>query len=223
MSGTLAYWWFEPSTRQPVLLSLWRSLSWGFGSLCFGSLIVSALQALRGVLRLIRAGIRKQEGRERREGDELAACLKVCLLFAVETILSFFERIMSYLNKYAFCYVAAYGYGFVDSGRHVIRLFSERGWLGIINDDLVSNILFLGVFLCTVVNALVGVLFAEIFNSRLSPQLDNPPATFALIGGAAGAVVGLIIGNVIDSGVSMVFVCFAEGEHVLMVMRRSQF
>ena len=127
---------------------------------------------------------------------------------------------MSYLNKYAFCYVAAYGHGFVDSGRHVIRLFTERGWLGIINDDLVSNVLLLGVLLCAIVNALVGVLFGEIFGSKLSLGVDNPPATLALIGGAAGAVVGLIISNVIDSGVSMVFVCFAEGEHVLMVMRR---
>ena len=215
--GTLAYWWYEPANRQPVLLSLWRSVSWCFGSLCFGSLVVSVLQALRDLLRLIRAGINKREGRERRDGDELATCLKVCLLFAVESVLSFFESIMSYLNKYAFCYVAAYGHSFVESGRQVIRLFTDKGWLGIINDDLISNVLFLGILLCTVVNALVGVLFAAIFYSTLSLGIDNSQAAFALIGGAAGAVVGFIISNIIDSGVSMVFVCFAEGEHVLMV------
>lgn len=222
VSGTVAYWWYEPNTRQPVLASFSRSVSWNIGSLCLGSLIVSAVQALRTTLHLVRAGIRnRDEERGRRDGNELRICLKLCVLFVVEQLLSLFEGALSYFNKYAFCYIAAYGHGFIESGRRVIRLFSDRGWLGIINDDLISNVLFLGVIVCTVVNALVGVLVAEVFKSNISWDEGNPIATFALIGGAAGALVGLALVNVIDSGVSMVFVCFAEGEHILMVLLRT--
>jgi len=49
---------------------------------------------------------------------------------------------MEYFNRWAFVYVGIYGYKFTDAGKAVMQLFHERGFDGIINDDLIGNCLF---------------------------------------------------------------------------------
>lgn len=48
-SGVVASWWYQPNTKKVTAGALYRSLTSSFGSICFGSLIVAVLQALRTV------------------------------------------------------------------------------------------------------------------------------------------------------------------------------
>lgn len=48
-AGVVATWWYQPQAKGATLGSLYRSLTTSFGSICFGSLIVAVLQALRSV------------------------------------------------------------------------------------------------------------------------------------------------------------------------------
>lgn len=48
-SGVVASWWYQPNAKKATTGALYRSLTSSFGSICFGSLIVAVLQALRTV------------------------------------------------------------------------------------------------------------------------------------------------------------------------------
>jgi len=124
VAGTLACWWFQPQRPSPVRGSLFRALTTSFGSICFGSLIVAVIQALREVLHGLRR--RAQSGRGNRDRNAIVDCLQSILLMILEYLMDLLEQAVRYFNKYAFCYVAAYGLSFVKSGRLVTSLFTNR-------------------------------------------------------------------------------------------------
>ena len=128
-AGTVGTWWFNPPLANSccssgVSSSLKRATTFSFGSICLGSLLVAILQAIRAIVHSAR-----------NSDDGIVVCLADCILGCLEAI-------MEYFNRWAFIYVGLYGYNFMDAGRNVIRLFKSRGWTMIINDDLVSNVLF---------------------------------------------------------------------------------
>jgi hypothetical protein len=163
----------------------------------------------------------KEEGNRRRRDDQnseaMSECLKLCCIFIIEQLLNLVETLMNIFNKYAFCYVAAYGYSFVDSGRRVFSLFENRGWKAIINDSLISNVLFLSTLLLAAINFLVGIVVAMIWQDTLLAGMPSPEIVCGMLGALSGGVVGFILITTIESGVSMVFICYAEGERELLV------
>ena len=44
-------------------------------------------------------------------------------------------------NRYAFCYVAIYSLDFQGASKSVVKMFGERGWTALINDDIVDVVL----------------------------------------------------------------------------------
>ena len=58
-------------------------------------------------------------------------------------------------GRYAFSYVAIYGKDFRTSAKMTMELFYEKGIDVLINDNLVGNVLMVGVFIGGVVTALV--------------------------------------------------------------------
>ena len=117
VSGVVACWWFQPSRSHVVRGSVFRAMTYSFGSLCFGSLIVAVIMAARGLLRMLRG-----RNNNRRANNVVLACLYVAMDYMLELI----EAAIQYFNKYAFCYVAAYGNDFMSSGRSVMELFQRR-------------------------------------------------------------------------------------------------
>ena len=100
-----------------------------FGSICFGSLLVAIVQALRALA-----------NQAQENGDAgILACIAVCILGCIESLIEYF-------NKWAFIYVGIYGYSYLEAGKNVIALFRNRGWEAIIADDLVGNALFFSQF-----------------------------------------------------------------------------
>jgi hypothetical protein len=48
-AGVVATWWYQPESDKVTFSAFYRSLTTSFGSICFGSLIVAVLHALRSV------------------------------------------------------------------------------------------------------------------------------------------------------------------------------
>ena len=140
-------------TQYLVSRSTYSALTTSFGSICFGSLIVAIIQALKSLA---------QQARE--NGDAgILACIAECILACLQSLVEYF-------NKWAFIYVGLYGYSYLEAGKNVITLFKNRGWDAIIADDLIGNVLFL---VSIIVGGLTGVV--GIIVQSTSPLLDNAP------------------------------------------------
>mmetsp|Transcript_8473 Transcript_8473/g.12279 ORF Transcript_8473/g.12279 Transcript_8473/m.12279 type:complete len:209 (+) Transcript_8473:1011-1637(+) len=179
------------SPAHPGFYVALSSLTTSFGSICFGSLIVAIIQALRQLANQMR-----------QQDDGILLCLAEC-------ILSCLESIVEYFNKWAYVYVGIYGYSYLEAGKNVMILFKNRGWEAIIADDLVSRTLFL---LSLVVGGVAGGVGAAAanFTDWFDGIEGNTSAISFFIGFLIGLVLASILMSVIGSGVNTVIVLFAE-------------
>lgn len=191
-AGSVGSWWFVAAPQSPVWGALRRACTTSFGSICFGSLIVAVLSALRAMINSARRGARG------RRGGGLALACAACFVRCV-------ERLMEYFNHWAFVQVALYGKDFRTAGGDALRIFKERGWTQIINDNLISRALILGCFMVGTVTSVVGAGWA-------ASSDDDSGYVFAaaFLGFLIGFGMCMIVSSVIDSAVATVFVCFAE-------------
>ena len=57
------------------------------------------------------------------EGVRTGQSLRLCILSSLDLLLRSLTRAMNYFNRYAFCYVAIYGFDFVQSSKFVPFFF----------------------------------------------------------------------------------------------------
>jgi uncharacterized protein YacL len=199
-AGTVGTWWFVPSEASSfcssaVKDSFTRATTYSFGSICFGSLIVAIVQALRAL----------QQQAQNSDDCQILACIIGCILACIQGIIEYF-------NKFAFIYVGLYGYSFLDAGRNVITLFQNKGWTTIITDDLSDNVLWLMSIGIALASGLVGFVMGAANQAMFSG------IGYDQNGGTVGFIIGLLVGYlfssimmaVVGSGVSTAIVCFAE-------------
>lgn len=188
VAGTVATFWYQSESMGATAASLKRATTTSFGSICFGSLIVAFLQALRALA---------ESGRQ--DGSALA-CFAECILGCLQSL-------MEYFNRWAYVYVGIYGYKFTQAGKAVFELFKQRGFDAIINDDLIGNVLGFAALGVGLICAGVGALIAETTDVV---SFQNSTATLAILGLVVGIGVAVTPLAVIDSSVATIFVCFAE-------------
>jgi hypothetical protein len=221
IAGVVGTWWFDPQEARSAVASgrnaglfgccgcspaifdsYIRSSFHSLGSIAFGSLLVGILQVLQII---VRCG-RKQRDQQRRmrgiQGTDFVFCF---LQYFVDQL----ERLLEYINVWAFVYVGLYGYDYWTAGKQVSTLFRARGWDVIINDNLVARSLSMMSVFISLITGLIGLLLG----------------LFLL--GPAGAihafVTGLVLGwsscqvlfGVVISAVNTVVVCFAESPNQL--------
>lgn len=198
ISGVVGTWWVAPQDNgccsRAVCNSFIRTLTTSFGSICFGSLLVAIIQALRAI------------ANQARHSEDGAAAIIACLC---ECILDCLAGILEYFNKWAYVYVGIHGMGYLDSGKEVINLFKNRGWDAIITDDLVGNV----VLLTALANggAMGGVSYALERNTDWFAEAPGDPGLVAfIVGFIVGFAITAILLQTISSGVNAVIVMFAE-------------
>ncbi|ETN04721.1 hypothetical protein PPTG_14520 [Phytophthora nicotianae INRA-310] len=188
VAGTVATFWYQSESMGATGASLKRATTTSFGSICFGSLIVAFLQALRALAE-----------NSRQDGSALA-CFAECILGCLQSL-------MEYFNRWAYVYVGIYGYKFTQAGKAVFELFKQRGFDAIINDDLIGNVLGFAALGVGLICAGAGALIAETTDAV---SFQNSTATLAILGLVVGIGVAVTPLAVIDSSVATIFVCFAE-------------
>mmetsp|Transcript_28842 Transcript_28842/g.64639 ORF Transcript_28842/g.64639 Transcript_28842/m.64639 type:complete len:560 (+) Transcript_28842:126-1805(+) len=198
VSGTVGTWWFVPSEASSccshaVRDSYVRCVTTSFGSICFGSLLVAIIQAVKQMVRNLR---------ESEDGGGILLCLAECLLACLADI-------MEYFNQWAFVFVGLYGYDFLTAGKNVINLFKTRGWTTIITDNLAQGVLGM---VSAAVGLLTGLISLVIASSRgmvFGDELGASAASF-FVGFVTGMVLTNTLLTLVSSAVNTVVVCYAE-------------
>ena len=186
VSGVSCSWYFIPNKTEHTHDSAKRACTTSFGSICFGALIVSIIQAIRALLR------------SAKDRDNLGiACL-------VDCILACFESIVKFINTYAFVYVAMYGMPFYQAATEAFNLMEARGFDTIVNNDLVGTT----ISICSVFSA---IICAMISGGMTAAYVDKSNwGAYALIGFLLGFVVCKIMLNCLFSASVSLYVCLAE-------------
>mmetsp|Transcript_25003 Transcript_25003/g.35012 ORF Transcript_25003/g.35012 Transcript_25003/m.35012 type:complete len:456 (-) Transcript_25003:58-1425(-) len=197
VAGTFASWYFLSGTvgpaQNPTLNALKRATTTSLGSICFGSLIVAFLKTLRSILHAIRS-----------QGDNCCACIFDC-------ILSVLESLIQYFNVYAFTQVAIYGKTYCQAAKDTWILIKSHGVEAIINDNLISGVLFLGSFLGGIVSAIIGGIIAYSW-------IQDYWLALIIIGFVVGFAMVMLAMEVVESGVVSLFVCFAMDKDMLKLV-----
>ncbi|GAX15263.1 hypothetical protein FisN_1Hh700 [Fistulifera solaris] len=198
VAGTVGNWWFEPAEANSccssaVNNSFLRTVTTSFGSICFGSLIVAILEALRMLARA---------ARENDDGNGILLCIAECILGCLSSL-------MEYFNKWAFIYVGLYGYSYLEAGKNVFTLFHNRGWEAIIADDLVQNVLFL---MSLMTGGVMGglALIMDVSTDLFEEAGGDSKAVAFLLGFIVGLAISSVLLSTVGSGVNAVIVLFAE-------------
>ena len=198
LAGTVGTWWFLPREANSCCSSgltdsLSRSLTYSFGSICLGSLIVAIIETIRSMVR----------SSARNRNSSVSRCIAECLLVWI-------ERIAEYFNKWAFVYVGLYGYSYVQAGKNVIALFRQRGWTTIISDSLVNRMLGMMCFCIGLINATIAALLT--WMERSGAATIGLSALFALI---VGILLSSLVFGVLVSAVDSIVVLYAEAPNEL--------
>ena len=194
VAGTVGTWWFAPleassCCSKAVTDSWFRSITYNFGSICLGSLIVAIIQAIREILKQMRE-----------QDDSIMVCIAECILGCIESLVEYF-------NTWAFTYVGLYGYSFIDAGKNVIQLFQQRGWTAIIADTLVDSVLSMVSLGVGALTGIVGILVAQGSGVDLSGGVVALPF---FVGFLLGFALCSTLFSVVGSAVNTVIVCYAE-------------
>jgi hypothetical protein len=203
VAGTVGTWWFAPQDSGccagAVVGSFVRTMTTSFGSICFGSLLVAIIEALR------------QVAAAARDNDDCGQAIVCC----IDCILSILQSIIEYFNKWAFIYVGLYGYGYLESGKNVMQLFKDRGWEAVIADDIVGMVLFMMNLLVGLITGCVGLVLESqtTWFDSIEDALDDNNAV-RIIAFFIGFVIGLVLCGIVmstvASSVNATIVLFAE-------------
>lgn len=202
VAGAISRWWSEPSdSSMRTIGALAQACTSNFGSVAFGSLFTAVLETFYVILRSIASSAA-------RSGNCLLACLAGCCACMLKMV----EEVVEYFNKWAFTYVGIENLGFCTAGSRVLRLFKDRGWDAIINDQLTGNVFLLGSFTSALLCYFAGYQFGkgDEFSSTENSQW---------ILGSLGLLIGWATAHVIFAAMSgalnAVFVLFCEHPEVL--------
>jgi hypothetical protein len=194
-----------------VVSSLYRSMTYSFGSIAFGSLVQALVTALRVLVENARAQ------RQNNQGNQECAAMLLCIL---DCILSLLEDIVEYFNQWAYVFVGIYGYSYLESGKKVVELFRARGWTSIITNSLVGYVLAFSMFTIAIVTGLTALVIDAMVTKGHTLGKDELSYIFGPLPGHGyyAFFLGLIIGiavssvmiNVVKGAVNCLIVCFAD-------------
>ncbi|KAL9080255.1 MAG: hypothetical protein Q9159_007639 [Coniocarpon cinnabarinum] len=206
ISGVYGSWYFMPNNfpKGATRGALRRTLTYSFGSVSFGSLIVAIINCLRQLCSIAQ----NQATSDGNIAGAVFACILGCFI-------SLLDWAVQFLNRYAFSHIALYGKPYIESAKDTWRLIKDRGIDALVNECLVGPVLSMGSTFIGYACALLAYLYI-IFTSPAYNQTGN----FTPVVVAFAFVVGLQIANIfttpLGSGMDTIFVAMAWDPEVLM-------
>ncbi|KAI0149301.1 plasma-membrane choline transporter-domain-containing protein [Pestalotiopsis sp. NC0098] len=205
ISGVYGSWYFQPHNppQGATRGALKRSLTYSFGSISFGSLIVAIINFLRQICSIARQS-------EASQGDIIGTIL-FCILGCFIGLL---DWAVQFLNRYAFSYIALYGKAYIPAAKDTWNMIKQRGIDALVNECLLGPVLSMGATFVGYACALMAYLYLVFTNPSY-----NSDGNFTAVVVAFAFLIGLQICNImttpISSGIDTLFVAMSWEPMVL--------
>ncbi|CAI5757768.1 unnamed protein product [Candida verbasci] len=216
ITGIYGTWYYlagsdQGQPKHPALGALKRALSYCFGSICFGSLIVSLIQLIRQGIAMLRSDFAA-------DGN---AC-GVCGMIVLDWVVGFIDWLVQYFNRYAYCYVALYGKNYIRSAKDTFDLLRFKGMDVLVNDMFINTSLHLWSLFSAYLVALLGYLYLKFTSPEYNSdgQFYAPVIAFSFL--ISGQITRIAL-TVIESGTASFFVALAKDPEVFMMTNRGRF
>ncbi|EEQ29834.1 pH nine-sensitive protein 1 [Microsporum canis] len=208
IAGVYGSWYFSPHRlpRGATRGASRRALTYSFGSICFGSLVVAIIQFLRHLCSIARSQSMQDGGIGGAVGYAIF-CILGCLIGLLEWLAEFF-------NRYAFCHIALYGKAYVPAARDTWKMIKDRGFDALINDCLIGPVLSFGGLFIAYACALLAYLYLLFTEPPYNSEGQYTPFVVAF-----SFLIGFQIANVfttpLSSGIETIFVAAGWSPQVM--------
>ncbi|KAK8075921.1 Protein pns1 [Apiospora phragmitis] len=228
ISGVYGSWYFHPHSPPSGATrgALKRSLTYSFGSISLGSLVVAIINFLRQVCSMAQ----RQEAADGNILGSIMFCVLGCFIGLLDWAVQF-------LNRYAFSYIALYGKAYIpaakdtwkyvsnasrvphESSKHANlsayhSMIKQRGIDALVNECLIGPVLSMGATFVAYACALMAYLYMVFTHPAY-----NADGTYTPVVVAIAFLIGLQICNIfttpISSGIDTIFVAAAWQPEVL--------
>jgi hypothetical protein len=169
-------------------------LTYSFGSISLGSLLVAIVQFLRQLCNAAR-------NQEASDGSMIGYAVFCC----VSCLLGLLEWAVEFLNRYAFCHIALYGKPYFAAAKDTWKMIKDRGIDALINDCLIGPVLSFGALFIAYACALLAYLYLYFTDPAYNSEGQYTPVVVAF-----SFLIGFQIANIIttpiSSGIETIFV-----------------
>ncbi|KAK3690620.1 pH nine-sensitive protein 1 [Vermiconidia calcicola] len=206
ISGVYGAWFFAPRNppKGATRGAARRTLTYSFGSICFGSLFIAIVNMLKQACSIAQSS-------QANSGNMAMDCC-FCLL---RCFLSILEWAIRFINRYAFSYIALYGKSYIEAAKATWKLIRDRGIDALINECLIGPVFTMGATFVAFVCALLAYLYLLFTDPAYNQNGEFTPVIVAY-----AFLIGLQITNAftvpLSSGVDTIFVAMAWDPEVLM-------
>mmetsp|Transcript_11515 Transcript_11515/g.16003 ORF Transcript_11515/g.16003 Transcript_11515/m.16003 type:complete len:502 (+) Transcript_11515:134-1639(+) len=194
VAGAVATWYFSRNvngpaqTGSPSWKSFRRALTYHFGSLAFGSLILATAQFINWIL---------EQAKKKNSENKLIKCIICCLQCCVRCCIN----MISFLNKFAYIYIAIEGDSFCHAAKECYHLMERNMFSAVVIDYLSEFVLFVGKALGTAASVILTLAVLH------GMDHDVSAATIAIVAVGAYLIFDLF-SHIIGVGVDAVFVSY---------------
>jgi len=206
ISGVYGSWYFNPNSmpKGATRGAFKRSVTYSFGSISLGSLLVAIIQFLRQLCSAAQHNAAS-------DGNIVGSIL-FCILGCLIGILNW---AVEFLNRYAFSYIALYGKSYVAAAKDTWRMIKDRGIDALVNECLIGPVLSMGATFIAYACALLAYLYLIFTSPAYNRDGGYTPVVVAF-----AFLIGLQICNIfttpLSSGIDTIFVAMAWDPEVLM-------
>ncbi|RYP92933.1 hypothetical protein DL770_000983 [Monosporascus sp. CRB-9-2] len=206
ISGVYGSWYFHPHNlpQGATRGALKRSLTYGFGSISLGSLIVAIINSLRQLCSVAQ----RSEATDGNIFGYIAFLILGCLLAILDWAVEF-------LNRYAFSYIALYGKPYIEAAKDTWKMIKDRGIDALVNECLIGPVLGFGAIFVGYACGLLGYLYVTFTNPAYNRGGDYTAVIIAF-----SFLIGLQICSIfttpLSSGIDTIFVGAAWDPQALM-------
>ncbi|KAF2226156.1 plasma-membrane choline transporter-domain-containing protein [Elsinoe ampelina] len=206
ISGVYGSWYFCPDNMPKGVTrgAARRALTYSFGSISFGSLIVAIINFLRQLCSIAR----QNAASDGNIGAYIAFCILQCLIGILDWAVQF-------LNRYAFSYIALYGKSYIAAAKETWTLIKDRGIDALVNECLIGPVLTMGATFVGYACALLAYLYLVFTNPEYNRDGGFTPVVVAF-----AFLIGLQICQIfvtpISSGIDTIFVAAAFDPAVMV-------